>query len=674
MARVAEMALVELMVLKEDIAQVVEHLGRSGVFQFQRSARKGASPANGASEANKADKTDAQNAEKDFFDRLQSCRAFLNIEDVPSSSSLTDAENCRRPTEEDKDEAQNLIANVDSLKERMEAAVDEEKRVSDTYRETMAFANLKASYSELEHLSFLSLRIGRIESKLFDELKDAVGNRAIIVPLGEDKSHIMAASAKKGRFALDTELKAFGFVPLELPKDFKGVPDDVLEGLKAKKEQCKKAIQNLAEERDNFAQTHKDRLLSLLLSFSLGMQITDILQNMEATSLVYHLTGWVPQKECHPLMQSLDKMTQGRIAIREYLPSEVPAVMSGKERVPVMVKHGKFVSGFERMIFSYGAPVYGTVDPTPFVAIFFTLLFGVMFGDAGQGLVILLFGILLAKGVIKIGGYAKCASVFIAVGASSMFMGLLTGEFFATEGLLRPFAMFVTGLFGEPHSPILRLMPSSTNTKAMFVMFGVAVAMGFVINSAGIVINIVNKLLRKKRGEAIFGKCALSGALFFWYIVAMVLRMVLFGHKMCVADIVVIGVLALLSAFGEPLSMLVDGERPIAPNGMGSLFISGMVELIEVVSTYLSNSVSFLRVGAFALSHAVLGYIIVTMTELSGPIGGTAVLVIGNAIVVVLEGMIVAIQVVRLQYYEFFSKFFNETGVEFKPLKFVYGC
>jgi V/A-type H+-transporting ATPase subunit I len=94
---------------------------------------------------------------------------------------------------------------------------------------------------------------------------------------------------------------------------------------------------------------------------------------------------------------------------------------------------------------------------------------------------------------------------------------------------------------------------------------------------------------------------------------------------------------------------------------------------LEVVSSYLSNSVSFLRVGAFALAHAVLSYIIYTMSNLIPiVIGQIAVMIIGNAIVIVLEGMIVAIQVIRLQYYEFFSKFFTETGKEFVPFKFIY--
>ena len=101
--------------------------------------------------------------------------------------------------------------------------------------------------------------------------------------------------------------------------------------------------------------------------------------------------------------------------------------------------------------------------------------------------------------------------------------------------------------------------------------------------------------------------------------------------------------------------------------------ISGAVELIEVVSGYLSNTVSFVRVGAFALSHAVLNFTILTLTEMVGgprSIGGIIVLIAGNALIIVLEGMIVAIQVIRLQYYEFFSKFFHETGKEFKPFRF----
>jgi V/A-type H+-transporting ATPase subunit I len=102
------------------------------------------------------------------------------------------------------------------------------------------------------------------------------------------------------------------------------------------------------------------------------------------------------------------------------------------------------------------------------------------------------------------------------------------------------------------------------------------------------------------------------------------------------------------------------------------------VEILETASTYISNTVSFLRVGAFALSHAVLSYIVFRFTEEIansgiGPAGSVSALLImifGNLVIIVLEGMIVAIQVVRLQYYEFFNKFFTDTGAEFSPFRF----
>ena len=253
-------------------------------------------------------------------------------------------------------------------------------------------------------------------------------------------------------------------------------------------------------------------------------------------------------------------------------------------------------------------------------------------------------------------------------------MGLITGEFFTNETVLRPFALWVTGLFGNPHAPILKLMPQSdpSSVKIMFLVFGIAVAVGFLINTVGLVINIVNKFMLKKWGEALFGKSGLSGALFFWYVVVFAVRIAFFSHVPAVYDWIVIGITLFFASFSHPFERLLKGEKPVE-NGLGSLLITGIVELIEVISNYLSNTVSFLRVGAFAIAHAVLGFIINFMTEIAAAPLGVLVLIIGNVIVIVLEGMIVAIQVVRLQYYEFFGKFFNETGSEFSPLVFHYG-
>ncbi len=657
MAKTTEMRLVDLMVLKQDISNVLLYLGKSGNFQFQSSLGEKSEGAKGDS------------AESEMYKRLEQARSFLGIDN--SSISLKDAD---LPKQEDFAGAENLLQSLCELTKRDSDARDNCKRVEEAYAEASSFSNLKQSFSELDHLSFLNLRVGKINPSVLDELKFAVGARAIIVPLGDDKTRILAASSKKGRFALDTELQRYGFVPMEIPKDFQGIPDDVLDSLKAQKEEAQKAVADLARERANFTDSHQDKLLKYLASFCLASQLRETESLLESTQLVYRLTGWVSNKSCMEMMKELDAITEDRISIRQYKPEEVPGVLAGHEKVPVKLSHGKFVSAFQRMIFSYGSPLYGTIDPTPFVALFFTILFGIMFGDAGQGLVFFILGILMARKVVKLGGWNQFAPIFIGIGAASMVMGLLTGEFFANESILEPFERFVTGLFGSPRNQILPMMPQSNpeSIKRMFMFFGFSIAVGFVINSTGIIINVANNFLQRKFGKALFGKSGLAGAVFFWYVVVMAIRIAAFHHSPALYDWIVIGVALFFSAFGEPFIRLVEGERPVIENGLFAMVIEAVVELLETIITYLSNSISFLRVGAFALAHAVLGFIILTMSEMVGGAGGIAVTVLGNAIVVVLEGMIVAIQAIRLQYYEFFSKFFNETGREFMPYKFEY--
>ena len=662
MAKTAEMKLLELMVLKNDISAVIEYIGKKESFQFQSKLKDSA--------VKDAEGEESLNIDSHFYDSLSKAYTELGYD-----SSLAGIKDCSAPCDDDRKKAADIIAAYTDLKTRIADATDEAHKVNEAYKEAMAFSNLKVSYSELEHLSFLSLRIGRIPENQYEDLKYRLEGSAVVIKLGNDSSHILVASSKKGRFALDAELKNHNFVELEVPAEFKGVPESALKGLEQKKAEADKNLKELIAEKSNFAETHQAQIEKLLGSFTIAVQIEDVTRRLESTELVYRITGWIPASETENYMKGLDELTEGRIAIRAYEPFEVPSVMSGKEQVPVKLKHGKFVKSFERMIFSYGSPVYGAIDPTPFVAVFFTILFGIMFGDFGQGLFFVLFGILMLCNVIKVGGWNKFAPIFMAIGISSSIMGLLTGEFFGTETVLEPFAEWVTGLFGTPRAPILKLMPSA-DPKSIYVMFGVfgvAVAIGFVINTCGLVLNIINNLGRKRYAEALLGKNGLAGAVFFWYVIALVLRIVLAKHAVAAYDVIIILVSLFFAAFAEPFERALNHEKPLFENGFGTYVISGAVELIEVVSGYLSNTVSFVRVGAFALSHAVLNFTILTLTEMVGgprSIGGIIVLIAGNALIIVLEGMIVAIQVIRLQYYEFFSKFFHETGKEFKPFRF----
>lgn len=657
MLKTTKMKLVELMILREDIDRVLEYLGKHANFEIQNEIDYSAS------------KND--NYAQSILDSLQSARAYLGIEDP-----LEFPPDCSKATEQDKDDASQIISAVEELRKKELESSDFLKRTISARDEARAFANLKVSYSELEHLTFLSFRIGKIDPAVIDELIFSLGDRAIIIPLGEDKTRILAASSKKGRFALDTELKRYGFVALDVPKDFKGVPEDVLEGLEKQVLEVQKQAELLIKERSLFAQNTRQRLIQLIFSFSIESKIIQVRDGLESTQMVYRITGWSAENENNELMKNLDNLTEGRIAIRIYQPNEVPSVQKGLQKVPVRYNHGVVVKSFERMIFSYGAPLYGTIDPTPIVAFFFTLLFGIMFGDVGQGAVFFGLGLALVYGKIKfLAKWKHFGPLFVSIGIASMCMGVLTGEFFANGDVLHPLSRWITGFFGEPRDHILELMPSADAIDKILYFFGFTIAIGFIINSIGLIINIINQFSLGHTGRAIFNKTGLCGAFFFWYVVFMAVRIFFFSVPFAVYDVVILSLLIFLIFLSEPLTRLVDGHRPFFPHGLFAAAIEGVVEILEIVSTSISNSVSFLRVGAFALSHAVLSFIVFTLMDLVGgqlSAGGMLVSLIGNAVIIVLEGLIVAIQGIRLQYYEFFSKFFTETGREFKPFRFVY--
>jgi V/A-type H+-transporting ATPase subunit I len=261
-----------------------------------------------------------------------------------------------------------------------------------------------------------------------------------------------------------------------------------------------------------------------------------------------------------------------------------------------------------------------------------------------------------------------------------MVMGLLTGEVFTSERLLAGPTRALTGaLTGHPVDRILIIMPLAEqggSVKKLFYFFGFTIGIGIIINSLGLLINIINRCIMKKYEAAFFTKTGLAGLLLFWYAVFIALRSITGGHFQN-PDFAGIFTPAACIFFGPFIWRCIARESPLLEHGFMTFFMEGFVEVMETVSTYISNTVSFLRVGAFALSHAVLSYIVFRFTEelarAGNPLGSASallVLVFGNLVIIVLEGMIVAIQVVRLQYYEFFSKFFTETGVEFSPFRF----
>jgi V/A-type H+-transporting ATPase subunit I len=661
---------IELTVLEKDTDTVIEFLGRHGLIQFS-SAEETPPPENRS-------ETKFRFIEEKL-ERLNASALYLELE-LPTYPYET----TRLPTPEDEQDADDICARVARLKEREHEKIGEKQKMEDALSESKAFANLNAPFSELDQLSYLTLRVGRLDPQYVDAVRRNLMDRAAIIPL--DDGRVLAAASRKGRFALDSELKKQGFSSITIPKDYKGIPADLLAGLEERQKSVKSELQEIDMEKKRLQTVYGFRLLSLAASYMMYDVTRKIKAKLVSTKSVYFLSGWAPADSADNLTAELLRITNGRIGVRALDPNEVESVRNGAEKVPTALSHGKFASSFEPLVFSYGAPLYGSIDPTFFVAVFFTLLFGVMFGDVGQGGVLLLLGLLIKWRKIKfLDGFKNFGGPLVYVGLFSMFMGFLYGGVFSNETLLEAPTRALTGFLADTGfgrllnihetSKILHLMPEKGSIDKLFYFFGFTLFLGVILNSAGLVFNIANQFFAKNYEKALFSKTGLAGALFFWWVIGIAVRMLARG-RLHWFDIPCIVAPLLCVFFGPLIWRIISGENPKEKDGLLVFIIEGVVEILEALSSYISNSVSFLRVGAFALSHAVLSFITFTMAELVGrdslfgSLFSVAIVIFGNLIIIVLEGMIVAIQVTRLQYYEFFSKFWTESGVRFTPFRF----
>lgn len=289
----------------------------------------------------------------------------------------------------------------------------------------------------------------------------------------------------------------------------------------------------------------------------------------------------------------------------------------------------------------YGLPNYSEIDPTGFVAITAFLLFGFMFGDVGQGLIIFLIGIIMAKKKISFG------AVFEAGGIASMIFGVLYGSVFGREDLI----------------PAIFISPME-NIQTMLV-YGIAIGVILIIIS--MTINIRNGIKNKDKRKIFLETNGIAGLVFYITVLVSGIYFLLKGKMIASMGIlsifVVIPLLAIM--FKDSLAKVIFKEKQKEKSSL----VEKIFEVIEILLSFVSNTISFVRIAAFAINHVGLCMAIYILSEMMSGTGSLVVAIIGNIIVIVLEGLIVGIQVLRLEYYELFSRFYTGDGKEYKPLK-----
>lgn len=360
----------------------------------------------------------------------------------------------------------------------------------------------------------------------------------------------------------------------------------------------------------------------------------------------YLLSGFVKAGEVDHY-KAIFKDLPSTIEVKD--PSEVPEL-----ECPTLLKNNWFAKPFEMFLGMYGVPKYTDFDPTGFMAFTYCLLFGIMFGDLGQGLVLFILGLVFEKKGQIFGIINRC-------GITSMIFGFLFGSVFGYEELLNPIHQ---SLFGVRE----KLFDVMAQSSTMLLLIG-AVAIGAVLILTTQCMNIVNRFKHHQLGDAIFSQNGIAGLVFYGGIVFAIVATMLLGWN--VLNPVYLGIFIVLPVISfvmkEPLSNAVEHKTVKPEEGWGGYIAQSIFELIDVLLTFVTNSMSYLRVGGFVLSHAGMMLVVMTLVEMTGK-AGVAVLIFGNIFVMVLEGLIVGIQTLRLEYYEMFSRYYDAGGVQFNAL------
>ena len=197
-----------------------------------------------------------------------------------------------------------------------------------------------------------------------------------------------------------------------------------------------------------------------------------------------------------------------------------------------------------------------------------------------------------------------------------------------------------------------------------------AIGLGIVLILVSMTFNIILNFKKKNMGEAILSQNGLCGVTFYVAVIGAALGMLTGMHFVNIFYILILIVLPLILMFlKEPLIRKLEEHGEMFPNGFGAFFVEGFFELFEVVLSFITNTMSFLRVGGFVLSHAGMMLVVYTLAEMVGGFGEIIVLILGNVFVMCLEGLIVGIQVLRLEFYEMFSRYYEGNGIPFKTIK-----
>ena len=551
------------------------------------------------------------------------------------------------------------------------------------YHNLLQFEGFDADFAELFACKYIKVRFGRIPKDSIAKLSFYKEKTFFFFPFEEEENYIwclyLASVAEAG--GIDYLFNSLGFERTKLPDFLKGNSKEAALDLVARMEDENRRITAIDKTIEVVAKREREKLSKVYAKLVALNNSYELRENVTVVDKRFQFTGYVPAKQAEEFRRLIEEVGDVTVTVRS---------ASSEQNAPVKLKNNRLFRPFEMFVRMYGLPAANGIDPTPIVAITYMLLYGMMFGDVGQGILIMMIGMFLTLRT-----KAGLAPIITRIGFSSAVFGVIYGSVFGSEEIIKPF-------FHIPQ--IYEFMGYTEPPKDIFgvstMLLIAALAVGIVLILFAMITNIIVSFKMHDLESALFGASGVFGFIFYGSLVAGLGAKFALGTDIMNTFYIIFLVVLPLAAifFKEPLLELLGAEKrgdrkqsgeggmanidtglkarlnSLSPEqgkkkkSVGNFIIEGVIELFETCLTYITNTMSFLRIGGFVLSHAGLMLVFSIIANMFEGVGSIIVLVFGNIFVTGFEGFIVGIQVLRLEFYELFSRFFKSGGTEFKPV------
>ncbi len=639
------MTAVEIEVPDRYARRVTEVLANDGLLQLEDISYLNTSKEHGYAQDCQTKAIQFANLEKQLSETMQTLK--INLEEAPDKQfkMLSDPEQLQpfaNQLSQEVQESSQVISETQKKIAHLRHNIDLLEPLSD----------VDIPFDRIRNRRYIFSILGTMPSSNIDRFKTNMAKVPFVLLVLKQTTElaiVLLIGLRQNKDYLQRTARSAYLSGIDLSDTYQGTPAQIIASIKAEIDVLEEQVGNANQEVDRIRENRSVRLQDLYWHVRYSRLMCEALMRYGRLKHGYLIAGWLPSNQLEVLTNDLTAISP-EILIDIKQPGEERDL----SKTPIVMERAGFQQGFQKLVTTYGMPEYNELNPTLLMMLTFPVIFGAMFGDVGHGLILAIAGLMLMLNKIKkLKKFSSLGSVIFLCGIVAMVFGVLFGSIFGMEDL-------IPAVWDHPMENIMSLL----------LITG---AGGALLLTVANIMGLVNDFHQRHWIHFFMNSRGLAGLLLYWSLIGIVLSLFIRDFPINKIAFVVTTVLSIIMIFLSGfLERLIEKKKPYMEGGPFVYLIQSFFELFETVIGYLSNSLSYVRIGAFAVAHAGLSSVFFILANLISPTKGFGywlVVIFGNIFVIGFEGMIVSIQTLRLEYYEFFSKFFSGRGRKYLPFR-----